>query len=532
MKKDKEKMLNGQEEQNYRDEMDELARIFKEELDKAVAEAEDASDFEDIDKVEVEGYNPKEVAVEEKTEKQEKSKKKEKKQYLEEELCDCCGERPRGTKKNPDSIFCEECEAILEKYPYDWKGILTAVVVIGFMLYSLIMFIGEVPVFANAVRGDQALKDGKIYTALYKYEMAFTHLANNDDIELAQEYKGLFAKHIMAQYRANAINDVWAESEAFFTKKELNMPWYKDIKAAYEETERATISKEAVYGIHLAEYDDVNITKEDIAKDYDKIIAIIDGLSGKKVYEKNGMYYDETQADFKPDGTETVYVYDEAILSLCKYTVAIASEKSPDVVAAHLEEIGTIPTCMSEFIKTNLAVAYARMGKYVEAEKLANELRANNCETNSYYYVMSMVYRYRDKDYNKAVQTCVDGLMMLSSLNNAETIICIEGKYLSMQKTLAYKNAYDSANEYLEYENAYQTEVLGYSESQVTFTPAAYDLYIMLAIQTNDTEVVESYDKEIEELGDDAFVYEHITSYRNGEMTLEEIVMTGRYDWQ
>ena len=51
-----------------------------------------------------------------------------------ENLCDCCGERPRGTKKNPDSIFCEECEAILEKYPYDWKGLVTIILVLGVLL--------------------------------------------------------------------------------------------------------------------------------------------------------------------------------------------------------------------------------------------------------------------------------------------------------------------------------------------------------------------------------------------------------------
>lgn len=538
MKKDKEKKLENPKEQNYRDEMDELARIFKEELDKAVADAEDDSDFDDIEKVDVEGYNPKEVSIEEEEKETKKSKKKEKVHYSEEELCDCCGERPRGTKKNPNSIFCEECEAILEKYPYDWKGIFTAIVMFGFMLYSLIMLIGETPIFANAVRGDQALKDGKVYTAIYKYEMAFTHLANNDDMELAKEYKGLFAKHIMAEYRANAISIVWTEADSFFTEKDLKMPWFKDVREAFEDTESLSISMSAVDNIHLKDYQ--TATSKDIAKDYDKIMATLNSLSGKKIYEKGGVYHDETETDYTPDGSETVYVYDETILNLYKYSVSFASEKSPEIIAGHLEKVIQGSPAMGDFARTNLAVAYIKLGKYAEAEKLANELRENNCETNYYYYITSMLYRYRDKNYDEAVKTCVNGLVMLSKLDDGANIICVEGAHLSMQKTLAYimqkdyKNAYDSANECLGYEVSYLMNVNGYDEeTALGYAKQEYkDLVIMLAIMTNDTEAIEAYDKSVADLGEDAIVHEHITKFRNGEITLEEIVMTGRYDWQ
>ena len=103
---DDKKKLDGNtpENENYRDEMDELVRIFKEELSKAQEEAEETDDF-DIDNIEVEGYDPKTVSLDEK-----------RKAVVDfDNNCECCGERPRGTKKNPDSIFCEECEAILEK---------------------------------------------------------------------------------------------------------------------------------------------------------------------------------------------------------------------------------------------------------------------------------------------------------------------------------------------------------------------------------------------------------------------------------
>ena len=56
---------NTPENENYRDEMDELVRIFKEELSKAQEEAEENEDF-DVDNIEVEGYDPKTVSLDEK----------------------------------------------------------------------------------------------------------------------------------------------------------------------------------------------------------------------------------------------------------------------------------------------------------------------------------------------------------------------------------------------------------------------------------------------------------------------------------
>ena len=132
MSKDKTKNGGQPENNDYREEMEELARIFKEELDKAVQDAEDAAQIDDLDTMEVEGYNPKELSLDE--------SKKPAAPLSEDMLCECCGERPRGTKKNPDSVFCEDCEAILEKYPYDWKGILAIVVVLGIVISAFILF--------------------------------------------------------------------------------------------------------------------------------------------------------------------------------------------------------------------------------------------------------------------------------------------------------------------------------------------------------------------------------------------------------
>lgn len=75
MDENKEKSTGG----DLKEEMDELARIFKEELDKAVKDAEDAAEIDDLDKIEVEGYNPKTLSLD-------KSRKRE--HSAKDELCE------------------------------------------------------------------------------------------------------------------------------------------------------------------------------------------------------------------------------------------------------------------------------------------------------------------------------------------------------------------------------------------------------------------------------------------------------------
>ena len=106
MDENKEKLTGSSPDaENIKDEMEELAKVFKEELEKAKQEAEELT--EGLENLQVEGYNPQTVSLGEKT------------TIADDELCEYCGERRRGTEKDPDSPYCSECEETLEKYPYD-----------------------------------------------------------------------------------------------------------------------------------------------------------------------------------------------------------------------------------------------------------------------------------------------------------------------------------------------------------------------------------------------------------------------------
>ena len=104
----------------------------------------------------------------------------------------------------------------------------------------------------------------------------------------------------------------------------------------------------------------------------------------------------------------------------------------------------------------------------------------------------------RDKNYQKGVDICVEGLNMLAGLEDAYDLIGQVGYILSMQKTLNlvmlgdYTGAYESAEECC----TYQMDSIGTIDSQ------SRDLWAILALATNNTEKYDEFANEIKEAGE------------------------------
>ncbi|MGN1162065.1 MAG: hypothetical protein ACI4SX_07475 [Candidatus Fimenecus sp.] len=517
MSKDKTKNGGQPENNDYRDEMEELARIFKEELDKAVQDAEDAAQIEDLDTIEVEGYNPKELSLDE--------SKKPAAPLSEDMLCECCGERPRGTKKNPDSVFCEDCEAILEKYPYDWKGVLAIVVVMGIVISAFILFASNVPLFSKMKLGDKALNEKKLYTAMTKYDEAVSCI-NEEDLP---RYYGLFAKRVKAEYMLLDMSTAMAECEEYLPDSVLKLPTFKETKKITADIDEMYASAYSIQN-HLADF---------AASDYEGIIEKLNSLSGKKIYEKNGQYHDETEEDYTPDGTETVYTYNEGWLNLYKYSAARVAEKDEAELIAHLEKTAENSDYLKRFVLPLLASTCVGAGSYEKAEAFLEEIKLQNSESPDCYMIQSMLYRYRDKDYENAIKICDEGLNMIYSLTNGEDVYESVGYILLMQISL---NLTMQAEEL---EGSERTEKL--TEAFELTNQADYlystvnheqliefrDLYVILGLALNNSEPYDEAAEEIEAAGEKGIAFtEDVTNYKDGKITLSEIAMSGRYDLQ
>lgn len=490
--------------ENIHDEMEELAKVFKEELEKAKQESEGLADG--LENLQVEGYNPQSVSLGEKTT-----------PILEDELCEYCGERRRGTEKDPNSPYCQECEEILEKYPYDYRGIIAVIVTVCIAVAAIFCFAISVPLFATMKQADKAADGGHLYTAINKYNNA-AEFANN----LSAKHKcyNLHKKMAIVCFDMVNMNSAISEIADNIPEPVLKLLTFKEVNNILDASEEMQATA-MVAQKYIGQY--ANVTDET----YDKIIADLDALSGKKIYISGAEYHDETEKDFTPDGTETVITADEGWLCMYKYAAAQQMNKEPEIIAGYLQEVADSSDYMKTLVGSLLATTYAGMLEdYEKAEEIANYLKEQNSDSPEYHMIMSVIYRHRDKDYAAAQQVCDIGLKMLSGLPNGESYVMQYGYMLQVQQTL---------NSIMQdqYEEAYETIKTAYDNLSMTggLTIQIRDLYAMLALQTKDQKTFDALALEIESYGDESITFtSDVTDYKAGKLTLKEIAESGRYD--
>ncbi len=499
MDENKEK-LGGTPEDELKNEMEDLARIFREELDKAVKDAETAAEA-DSTTLEVEGYNPREV-----------SRTAKKKEAV--KLCEICGQRPCGTEKNPNSPYCKDCEELLEKYPYDWKGVLAVIVCVCVAVAAVFLFAVKTPMFSAMKRGDEAYKNNQLFSARAEYDKALNTLTEED----FGKNLSLHAKDALLCYDLLDRESALYIINTYFNDTLLKLPAYKDLSEAEEKIANLQATASAIQN-HLYNYEAIS------DNNYQEIIDMLSSLSGKKIYVKNDMCYDETDEEYTPDGTEKVYIYDEGWIELYKYSVAYEAGKTEEVYIEFLENAVKYES-LDTLVTPLLATTYVGVGEYEKAEKLADKIRDLNVEGIDYHLVKTMVYRYRDADYNKAINVCNNGLTLLGNLDNASVMLPSYGYILEMQKCINYIMLEDYEKAYEAVSNSYE-----YQSQMGSMTIQIRDMYAMLALQTGDKSAFEALETEIAESGEYGVPFtDDVTDYREGKKTLKDIVMDGGYD--
>ncbi len=489
--------------ENIKDEMEELAKVFQEELAKAKQEADSLPGG--LENLQVEGYNPQAVSL------------GEKKTISEDELCEYCGERRRGTEKNPDSPYCSECEETLEKYPYDYRGIIAVIVTVSVAVAAIFCFALSVPLFATMKQADKAADEGHLYTAINKYNNAVEYA---DILSSKNKCYNLHKKMALVCFDMVNMNSALAEIGDNIPDSVLNLLTFKDVNDILDDSEcmQATAMVAQQY---IGQYAEVN------DETYEKIIGHLDALSGKKIYINGSEYHDETEKDFTPKGTETVVTADEGWLCMYKYAAAQQMNKDPEIIAGYLKDVADSSEYMKTLVGSLLATTYAGLMKdYESAEEIAEFIKEKNSDSPEYHMVMAVIYRHRDKDYQKALEICDEGLKMLEELPNGENYMMQYGYMLHVQQTLNFIMQD-------KYEDAYKTIKTSYDNLSMTggLTIQVRDLYAMLALQTKDTKTFEALELEIDSYGDSSIAFtSDVTDYKSGKLTLKEIAESGRYD--
>lgn len=514
-------------ESSVHDEMEELARIFREELGKAKEEAEkaeneaDAEAATDIDALnggyEVEGYA---VTTGEKANTEP------------EELCECCGERPRGTERDPNSPFCEECAAIMEKYPYDWKGILMLLVVIGAMLVSIVTFIQITPIFSHVVKGKADYNNKKLYSSLARYSAAESYIIDN---EISLKFNNLRKNEVLLFYELGI--DDWTQS--YYGEAPISLALYT-IENTYDVGKLNNKKVSEIYNIITSTRANILMLetygsepKDD--SEYNELIAKYDSLIGKKIYvpDINNFnlenVFDDNDAERKPSGKETVIPYDEGWIRFYQYTLAERQNKTDDM-ARFIEKTEEHPIKYDGYVDIIIAKFYLNNKNYSQAEQVIKRIGAKNSENAVYYAMLSRLYRERDKNYSAAKEVCFTGLETAAAAYNNYDLIAYAGSYLSVEKALNfimmkdYESAYASAKEAVSYQNDFSGNT----------TLATRDLLAILALANNDTEkyeeIANTVAATVEERSEEYAFSSYVEDYKNNKITLEDVVNSGYFN--
>lgn len=409
--------------EDVKKEMEELAKTFQEELDKAKAEAKAVAenppeepqiliqDLEDIPK-------PSENLHEE--------------DIPEEELCECCGEKRRGTKKNPDSPYCADCERGLRHYPFEFLSVLIAVIVLGFSFYACYVFADYSEVYVAAEKADKYAEEGKLYSAYDAYSSAADTMSDSS-VNGEMVYK----RSLLNVMKLGGIDEITGLSSQFKTW-ELKLPHLKAVGDAFRYREEFTATADAGYNV-LYKYFGEN---EDFSQiDFDALIAELDALESK-AYEPTTVIDEEgeTTTTTAPYGI-TATKYERSMILYLKFYAATVCEKDYSVRIGFLEQLKNEYPDLVWLYNPMLGDLYAKSG--TDVTEYCNYIRSINSEDSSADVIEATALRIKG-DYDGCVKICNEKISENDDYAyefHRQIALCslVKGEY-----TAAYENAQKS----------------------------------------------------------------------------------------
>ncbi len=474
-KKDIENTARQLEKEALLKELEELKETFQAELDKATEQA---------DKLTVN-----EVSAEEESE-----------PVSEDLLCECCGEKVRGTKAHPDSHYCKDCDRALRRYPFDFLNILIAVIVIAFCGYATFVFASNANIYVSAEKADSLVKTNMLYSANTQYSEVIEDMENKGiNGELVYKRALVNLAQIGGYDSMNGYSDV-------FKTWELKLPHLKSVSNAFEDKSEFERTRDTCYEIIYSNIPDG--ASEPSQVPYDLIIGQLDELIGKTI---EPITYTQEEID---DGVETTTAaysiegkkYSDAMISYFKFYTAAICEKDYQTQISFLEEIRSAYPEMTWLYGAMLGDLYIKTG--ADVLPYAEYLKSVNAEDSYADVAMATWYR-------------------------------VQGSYEASLKLCREKVEENDDYSFEFYrQSALTCLAIGDYESAVAAAESAYEEYSS-SIQVLDTMALcyaaagneEGY-KNIEEIfaQSSMTVDEEVMRFKNGEISLDTILKEGDFD--
>lgn len=465
-----------------KNEMEKLAKTFQQELDKAKQEASSAE--EDAPEILIQGLE----------DIPEKAEPNEPEEIPEDELCECCGEKRRGTYDDPDSCYCNDCDEGLRHYPFDFLKVFLTLAVLALVFYSGYTFAGNMNVFVAAQKADKLVAQNKITSAIE----AYTDIANTlvkDKTSAVMLYK----KEVTLAYRLGYMDDLSTLNQNF-KDWELNLPHLKKVKDIFQDAENFTYTSQAINTM-LSEY----AVEEYKDLPYDEVIDRLTALEGTDIPATTATAAEDGEATTAASSV-SAKKYNKAMIYYFKVFLARNCGKDIETQIKYAEQIKTECPEYSWMYAPVLCDLYSKTGQ--DITELLKLIRANDSEDYT-----ADVYEINDLrikgEYDAAIEKC-DALIDTGSEIDYE---------FYRVKSLCYlaKGDYDSAFTVVEkaYEaNSYSIDVI--------------DTYAICAAILGKDDIYTQMQTTLIENGYD--LSDSVKGFKDGTLTLDDILLKGDYD--
>lgn len=461
------------------DEMEELAAVFQKELDETKKEAEEGTLAEKPEKAE-------EAVTEEAPDSAESE------ELSDDCLCECCGTNRRGTKENPDSAFCAECDRGLRHYPFDFLNVLLVLIALALVFYGGFVFATHTTTYAAVLKADQAYSKKQLHTALESYSAA-TDVMRNNRINGELVYK----RELLTLYKLGGMN-LLPEIQNRIKPFELKLPHLRALRLAIDDAECYMATAEAGNAL-VAPYE----AKKPSEIPYDKLIADLEAL---KTQTPEPLERDYPEGSYIPAAPS----YRPAMLAFYKYYVALLCEKDVATQLQFAEEIREADPDAVWIYGSLLGDLYAKSGKDVEPIcKAFEELNSEDDTPDLLRTAAKRIDKNPEEAINLAEKQIKAGSSMASEFLRQQALC-----YLALE----------------DYESAFQKASAAFEMSFSKGEPSVQlcDTYALCASAAKKSKEYEDVEKIFKESG--LTVSNEVQEFRNGTRTLKSILEEGDCD--
>lgn len=480
------------EELKLRTEMEELAKTFQEELDKAKAEEEILANEREKeqemliqeleDNIDTESEIPEDIP--------------------EEELCECCGEKRRGTKENPDSPYCRDCERGLRRYPFEPVKVIIALIIIGLSVFACIRFTDNAKVYASSARAQHLFKQNKLYSAYSAYQTAI------DDMENAEVNGELvYQRAVRNMLLINMLDDI-PQYEDKFKMFELKLPHFRSAYDTFTTFEGFRVTQLDGNETLYSEFQKIEEAGGDYSQlPFAELVGKLDALLSVTTEESYKYQASLAEgAEESPDYPVKVEHYDETMINFLKFYAAALSEQDEEVQISYLEAVRAAHPELTWLYSAFLGDLYNRTGKDISA--LCEQLEKHNAEDELPDVIRVTAYRI-GKNYTDAIALAQKNIDKQSSYTYEfyrQQALC----YLAQGD---YSKAYSAASE---------------SYAAYNYSIQVCNTYALCGLAAGKTEAYDEIAKVYAE--NSVTMSQEVEDFKNGATDLETILTKGDFD--